>query len=106
MNSRRGAAAAAMLMMVACSSSSPDPIATRCAPHREREIACADAETRHALKMVGDMCQKALNGKNPQVFGPTSVKRFEHELACAVANTDCAAYATCKAQLDGAAATP
>lgn len=86
------------LVAAACGSGAPaDPIAARCKPHRARELACADAETRQALALVGDMCQKALNGKNPQVFGPRAVAHMEAELACAVQHpTDCAAYVACR----------
>lgn len=87
------------LALAACNSSStPDPIKAKCAPHWKREMECADPEMQKALVMVGDMCQKALNGKNRQFFGPEDVRRTEAELACAIANTDCASYTGCKAK--------
>ncbi len=85
------------LAVAACGGAPADPIAARCKPHRARELACADAETRKALELVGDMCQKALNGKNPQVFGPRAVAQVQAELACAVQHpADCAAYVACR----------
>ena len=96
-------AALGAVALIACGTkggTAADPTAARCQPHRTRELACADAETAKALVLVGDMCQKALNGKNPQLFGPAAVRRMEAELACAVANTDCAAYVACRDRAD------
>lgn len=89
---------AALLALAACgsSASAPDPIKVRCAPHWKMELDCGDAEMRKALVLIGDLCQKALNGKNPQVFGPAARRRMEAELGCAQSAKDCAAYATCK----------
>lgn len=96
---------AALALVVAACGSKPaaDPTATRCAPHRKLELECADAETRKGLLLIGDMCQKILNGKNGHIFGPADQRRMEAELACATSATDCASYATCKQKLDEAA---
>lgn len=96
-------AALALVVAAACGSKpSVDPTAARCAPHRKLELECADAETRKALLLVGDLCQKILNGKNGHLFGPGDQRRAEAELACATAATDCATYTTCKQKLDQA----
>ena len=99
-------AALLLVVVTACgSSSSPDPTKAKCAPHWKMEMACGDAEMQKALVLIGDMCQKVLNGKNPQIFGPGDRVRMEAELACATAsltngNHDCAAYAACKTKLE------
>jgi hypothetical protein len=85
-----------LVVVAACSGGGADPVEARCKPHRERELACADAETRKALVLVGDMCQKVLNGKNAAVFGPGDVTRMEAELACATTPGDCASYLACR----------
>ncbi|MBK9035890.1 MAG: hypothetical protein IPL61_32345 [Myxococcales bacterium] len=99
-------AALAALAVIACGAKGGgvDPTAARCQPHRTRELACADAETGKALMLVGDMCQKVLNGKNPGMFGARAVQRMEAELACATAHADCASYVACKDALDERAA--
>lgn len=88
---------AAVLLAAACSSSSSsDPMKAKCAPHWKMEMQCADAETQKGMVMIGDMCQKVLNGKNTQIFGPGDVRRMEGELQCALRTQDCASYAGCK----------
>ena len=96
-----------LVAAAACSSSSspPDPTKAKCLPHSTLEMRCGDAEMQQALAMIGDMCQKVLNGKNPHIFGPSDARRMEAELACATRSLvdgkeDCAAYAACKATLD------
>jgi hypothetical protein len=90
-----------LLAAAACSSSPPpDPTKAKCAPHWKREMECADADGQQALVLIGDMCQKTLNGKNRQFFSPRDERRMEAELACAVASTDCPSYAACKQKLD------
>lgn len=103
-------AAAALTAVLAAACKQPDAsdaIEEKCAPYRARELACADGEMKQALAVVGDICQKALNGKNPHVFGPASVKRIERDLECAIETQDktCADYRACKAARGGNAGT-
>lgn len=87
----------ALVLVAACSSkASEDPTKARCAPHWQRELDCADDETRKGMIVIGDLCQKVLNGKNRQIFGPAAERRMTAELACAQASADCKSYASCK----------
>lgn len=96
-----------VVALAACDKTPPkseapkDPTEVKCAPHRKRELDCADEEKKQALVLVGDMCQKVLNGKNTQFFGPRAQRTMERELKCAIDNQDCAAYAACKARGEG-----
>lgn len=91
----RSCVLALVVLVAACGGGKADPTEVRCRPHRTRELACADAEHRRGLELVGDLCQKVLNGKNTRFFGPGDVRRMERELACATTHQDCAAYRTC-----------
>ena len=89
------------LALAACSSSAKDdPTKARCAPHWKLELDCADEETRKGMIIIGDLCQKVLNGKNREFFGPAAERRMEAELACAKASADCKSYAACKDALE------